>query len=650
MPVHFLKQTRSEIILLSKMFYCSKYYLLIVLLLVSWVDLSIAGFLDMPEIKESPEIKYETMLKDLSIPSVRERDPDPQAGPRLAVSKFKIQGLVEHPEFGITKNKISHLVEEIRFKLMNEDKLLESGYTQEEISELSDLLVDIEKETINRHVTSYDLQKVVWLIRDQRSKRGITLGQIESAADTISKYYRKNGFILAKAYIPKQEVRDGVVNLTLLLGKLGEVVAEKNEIYDEQYIESLFSDMIGKPVTNQWIEEKLYLINDLPGISMQGIFEPGYQVGDTRLRLNMTDYSKLDTNIRLDNHGTESTGEYRFYTNVLWNNPSGYSDQFVLSLLKSGYPDNNTYGEFYYSTKYFSPVLQVGTGFSKNQFILGPGDSETIDRLELNGETNQLKFDMIYTTHRSRRFNGSFGLNISEIESLIRYGILDNDSDVGIDDKVLNRVLSYKIDRLNEKDKVLHQADFSINYGKFIYGRAESQENNYEIVNSNYTSLSFWNIPFTSIDSRIIFHMSLQYTDAPQSSINQFLLGGPTRARAYPTSFFSADNALFLATELIFNTPDMIDFNITDRLRFKDVAQPFLFMDYGYGEQFSLIDTSDDIIANIADVGFGLKFSYLNNFNGNLQIAYPINQNINSDDFGDEDKSSRIVFDFQYKF
>ena len=113
-----------------------------------------AGFLDMPEITESPELERKSMLRDIDIPGVKDRDPDPTAGPRLAVKEFRVQGLVEYPDLGITRKAINKLVESIRFDLMAEDKLLESGYTLEELGGLSNLLVDIEEDTVKRHVVS----------------------------------------------------------------------------------------------------------------------------------------------------------------------------------------------------------------------------------------------------------------------------------------------------------------------------------------------------------------------------------------------------------------------------------------------------------------------------------------------------------------
>ena len=68
-------------------------------------------------------------------------------------------------------------------------------------------------------------------------------------------------------------------------------------------------------------EENLYLINDIPGVYAQGYFEPGDQVGDTRLKLNVTKESWFDTSVRIDNHGAKTTGENRLYGEFVLHNP-----------------------------------------------------------------------------------------------------------------------------------------------------------------------------------------------------------------------------------------------------------------------------------------------------------------------------------------
>ena len=169
--------------------------------------------------------------------------------------------------------------------------------------------------------------------------------------------YRERGFILAKAYIPKQEVRDGIVTLTLLLGILGNVEVNKNKMYSTSTLKSVFDGLLTKPVTSDQIEENLYLINDFPGIAVNGFFEPGNQVGDTKLNINVKQEDRYKYNVRLDNHGTTATGLYRSYLDFQVNNPLGTADLINASILYASAPSNTQFWRLYYQTKLFSPRL-----------------------------------------------------------------------------------------------------------------------------------------------------------------------------------------------------------------------------------------------------------------------------------------------------
>ena len=58
----------------------------------------------------------------MDIPAVKERDPNPEGGPRLNVKEFRIQGLEDDPDFNISKAELTKRVEAIRFDLMGEGK------------------------------------------------------------------------------------------------------------------------------------------------------------------------------------------------------------------------------------------------------------------------------------------------------------------------------------------------------------------------------------------------------------------------------------------------------------------------------------------------------------------------------------------------
>ena len=56
-----------------------------------------------------------------------------------------------------------------------------------------------------------------------------TLGELRRAATRITQHYRQAGYFLARAYLPKQQILDGVLTIAVLEGKLekGETIAKK---------------------------------------------------------------------------------------------------------------------------------------------------------------------------------------------------------------------------------------------------------------------------------------------------------------------------------------------------------------------------------------------------------------------------------------
>ena len=628
-----------------------KHALLSLLIITQGLAISLptfADFLEMPEVGETPEPRTKSLLRDLDIPEVKFRSPDPTQGPRLAVSEFRVQGLVEYPELGITHAEISKVVEKLRYDFMKEDKLLESGYTLEELGELSNLLGEIEEEALDRHVEPVDVQRLVWLVREQRGRRGITLGQIETVANTITQFYRERGFVLAKAYIPKQQVRDGIVNLTLLLGMLGDVRVSGNTLYKTKRLASVFDDMYGKPITNTMIEERLYLINDYPGIFVDGYFEPGTQVGDTRLGVNVRNESRYNGNVRVDSHGSEETGRYRLYADAQVNNPLGLADKLKIGVLTATEPNNTDYWSAEYHAKPFGPRVALGVDTSENQFLVdqsGPFATQ----LDLHGDVSVRGVNAAYLNRRTRHRNSTVTLRYEEIESDIQLG--DNpDIDNELDDKLKNTSLAYDFDILQEEARRYHQGRVKLTSGEFIYGVDEDQEKKYEFLSAEYTLLSFLRLPLVNADTRVIYRAELQYAGINLSGILRYSLSGPTRARAYAPGLFTADDAAFVGVDWIFNTPSFLDFKVTDAVRFNDLVKPVIFADYASGKQNALAGAEDKIRATLIDAGVGLKFSYGKSFNGNLLLAFPVSEDFGSLETKPDIDPNRIIFDFQYSF
>ncbi|SMF30356.1 Hemolysin activation/secretion protein [Alteromonadaceae bacterium Bs31] len=627
--------------------------LLIAVLLLCLPPLSIAGFLEMPETEEVPELEEETMLLDLDVPSVRERDPDPQGGPRLNVQEFRVQGIVEFPDLGITREELIRRVEDIRFDIMQEGELLDSGYTLDELGEVSDLLGDIEADTEGEHVTPVEVQRLVFLIRDQRRKRGVTLGMIEAVADVITRYYREHGFILAKAYIPEQRVRDGVVTLTLLLGELGEVEVHDNKRYSDKKIQRTFKGAMGKPVTAKSIEERLHLVNDYPGLSVRGYFEPGSQVGDTRLNINTVGEERFDANVRFDNHGTDSGGENRIYADAYLYNPTHTGDQLQIGVLASFDPANTLYGLIRYQTQILHPRLTLFAGASTNDFALDQFIQEGLEQ-HIAGKSEVADMGMTWKMKRSRVSNHSIDLSVEQVVTSFELSFPGSQGQ-GLDsaNTVQNAKLAYNFDVLLEKRRALHQGSLGLTSTAVTdregnLGDLGDKEGG--IFNFNYAYLKFFRVPFTKSESRLLARSSGQYAGTTLASAVQIGLGGPTRARGFSVNKFYADDAVYLGVDWIFNGPggDKTTF-FGERLR--NVLQPYVFIDGAYGykhPQFE--DASDAISARLANAGVGLKFNY-KSIRSNLIVATSFKDEITTgSEAAAEDEGSKIYFDLQYSF
>lgn len=601
------------------------------------------SFLEMPDITEVPELERESLLLDMDVPSVRERDPDPRSGPRLNIREFRVQGIVEYPQLGIFRDEIIQKVEAIRFDMMAEDELLESGYTLDELAAVSDLIAEIESETKDRHVGPLEVQRLVFHIREQRRQRGVTLGMVESVADTITQYYRERGFILAKAYIPEQRVRDGIVNLTVLLGNLGEVSVDNNHRYKDRTIERIFDGVLDKPVQASAIEEKLFFVNDLPGLRAQAYFEPGTQVGDSKLSVNVSDERWFDANIRADNHGSESAGKYRLYADFFWHNPLGIGDQLQVGVLNSYEPDNSVYGSLRYSLPVYFPSLRFSAGVSNNDFVLGRGQSESINRLDISGESQVIDAGFQYHLTRTRVNNQSLNLRWSRIETglLFRSSTSSDGTNQNVDSVVENLELSYRFDVLDEKRRILHQGGIGATYSDFVEGADENQEINPWILPWDYTLLGFWQLPWVETDTRVVIRASGQYSGTSLSSVNQFSLSGPRKARGYALNAFFADDGAHIGVDWIFPGIGAL----------KSFLQPMLFVDSGYGEAYETFEGGGKKHAYMSNAGLGFRVNYGRDLRGAITIAHPL-ESKNTQLEGDQslDEGTNVYFDLQYSF
>jgi len=572
-----------------------------------------AGIVEMPDIEEAPTLYGKSVFENYNIPSTVNRSLDPTSGPRLWVKEIRIQGLENFPELGIRRDEITAFIEVRRYNIMREDEVKEHGFTEKEVTEVMTLLNQLDVETNYEHVSEPELQRFIWLVREQKERRGLSLGQIEGLAGDVQNYYHEHGLKLAVAYVPRQSMRDGVLIIEVLNGKLGATTVEDNSLYDDATIINPFNDILTDPVTFERIEERMFLINDYPGINITGTFQPGEQIGDSTLALKAISENAYQSTLRLDNHGSELTGEIRAFADFQWNNPLGIADRFNLAVLQSTSPDNAIYGLIGYRIPLFSPRWYLSLSTSTNQFTLNQAQNNTgsVNQFGLIGRTTQQNIDISYTFKRSREASLWFQLISDRIETELTS---DEFANFELVDEIENLRLSMQFDILDSERKMLHLGSVTATSGNFVSG-VGARDESYSTLNADYTLLTFVPLKWFDTTTRLLFKSELQFTDSSLPAAEQNAIASPTTVRAY---------------------------DIHQKI------QPIFFVDAASGIQNTTTE-ADDIEATLIDAGFGFQYGFGSHISGNLLFAFPLSENFNTSSITVPDDNLKIVFDFQYR-
>ncbi|SHF77104.1 Hemolysin activation/secretion protein [Microbulbifer donghaiensis] len=613
---------------------------------------------DVPTIRESDVTReflqrtHEAQDRNLNadIPEIARRDD----GPRITVKKFQFHRLEEYPEYGIDRNTVEQLAEELRVKFMKEDKILANGYTTANLVELASLLDNMNARFNPEALGPAELQRLVNVIEKQNSERGLTYGDLEEIAAELTSFYRQQGLFLAQVQIPAQEVEDGVVTLTVQEGLLGQVAAENNLKYSLEQLAAPFEDQRGKLVSHANVEEGLYLLNDLPSLNITGYFSAGDNPGETKLNLKVRDERSWKAVTRLDNHGSTFTGDQRAFTSVDWLNPLGIGDVLTIGYLKSTDADNlssdfgSDLGQFRYSLPFFGPRTRLQFSADYNEFSLRDVDEENsvVNLLDIQGVNESYAITVDHKFRRSRDFNltGSFGITDkeSELDAII---VLPDSGD-----HVYGGEVGLYMDSLsNGAVPMLNILNTKVQYGEHQNLVDPLRGDDFTKFAADSSSLIFVPMPFTDAKSRLILKSRWQYSDSSLPAFEQFSLGGASAVRAFDVRDFSADQAGLLSAEWYVDFPEFINPSIFG-YRLNDVLQVALIADAGYGVVNNYEEDLDNDWSAFSGAGMLFKFSWQEAFASQVSVAWPTMSKSSIEGTGDDPDDPAIYADFSFFF
>jgi hemolysin activation/secretion protein len=168
--------------------------------------------------------------------------------------------------------------------------------------------------------------------------REITLGDILDVADKIEALYRARGYLLVRAYVPPQRVRDGVFTINVVEGYLSTVTVQGGDRGTKNLVRHYLRDAtIARPLTLEPMERGLLLANDIPGVTASGVLRPSPDTqGASDLVVDVVQ-EPITGGLAVDNRGSHFSGIWTVSGDVELNSLLG-RDQLAASVTTS--PDS----------------------------------------------------------------------------------------------------------------------------------------------------------------------------------------------------------------------------------------------------------------------------------------------------------------------
>ena len=374
----------------------------------------------------------------------------------------------------------------------------------------------------------------------------LTLPELRAAADRITAYYHDQGYVLARAYLPPQDLDAGILRIAVLEGSYGDIRLQNRSRVRDVVLEQPLSVLsAGDTVQADELERALLLLSDLPGVAVTGTLQAGAETGTTSLLVDADAGPLIFGSLDADNFGGYYTGEYRLSGSFGVNSPLRLGDQLNLRLLGSDR------GQRYYNAAYQLPLgpwsTRVGVGVSSMRYELG----KRFEPLGAHGRaevsTAFIQQPLVRTRRASLRLQLQYErkrladrMDLFELSSRKRIGLwtlaLAGNSEDGWFGGGRNAWnLSHSRGRLRLGDAQARREDRQTVRAAGWFGR---------------TNLSVSRLQQLAGRFQLFARLETQWASRNLDSSEKFSLGGPYGVRAYPLGAASGDEGWLASAEL----------------------------------------------------------------------------------------------------
>lgn len=374
--------------------------------------------------------------------------------------------------------------------------------------------------------------------------RELNLAELREAAARITELYRSRGYLVARAYLPPQEINEGVVTIGVQEGKVGTVRAEPEPgVRLRPGMQQRFVDAIpsGSIIREADLERVLLRLSDIAGVSVRAVLQPSREPGAADIVLKLSEITAWTGRVSFDNHGNYYTGANRVTNNISLNDALGFGE----SLFFNG--QNSFEGLEIRGLGYRQPLgasgVTLGASYAEMEYAIGKSlktanasgtaivSSVFLDSSLLRSRDANISFNL---AEEHRHFEDEAGAFAVKKSAVFRGATLYGD---WRDDWAgSNRwSLAYGIGKLNKDTPIDAALDQLTANAAGTYRKASASFSRLQELGGGYSL-------FASLNG--------QWANKNLDASEKFSLGGPNGVRAYPVGEAAGDEGLLGRLEL----------------------------------------------------------------------------------------------------
>lgn len=426
-----------------------------------------------------------------------------------------------------------------------------------------------------------------------------SLPDLEALAQRITKYYRAQGYFVARAYIPAQEVTSGTIKIRVVEGNYGKFHLKNGSLVRDDIVQGMLDDVKQADIVSlDTLERAMLIINDTPGAQVtRADVMPGDKVGTSDFAVDTKATAKYAGYAMLDNFGSIYTGRDRFSFNVDDNSITGRGDRLSLSGLATdgGGLQNGRVG-------YLLPLAPNGLrgelAYSQTQYQLG----NTYAALDAIGTAKGTDATLSYPIRRIEAQTIEVRLNFSHknLDDKVQSTNTDtpkatNSATAGLMVKDERKLLSFN---------GLTQGSFNITFGRLdikdktalaLDSAGSKTLGGYSKLNAELSRLSLLPENFT-LTTSLKLQQTLQKKNLDGSE--RMAVSGSGGVMALPSGELIGSDAAIVRVELA--RPFQVMAGLQSSWQ--------LFTDWGSAKEANPLPT--DVSRQISDIGLGWSANY----------------------------------------